>query len=154
MAILEIDGKEYQAKATFKFDRLADKKYSEEDNNGNKMGGFMTLYMNLLQYSTKHLIAFWDCGLEHYKEKPTIEKIEEALEARIEQDGDAEQLFKEAFSVVDQSGFFKIQARNFWKDFAVIKETGKTKEEKDDNKKMYERLTERRKELTESTTTN
>lgn len=148
MALLEIKGKEYEAKCTFKFDRLADKKYSEEDKDGNSMGGFMSLYMNLLQYSHKHLVAFWDCGLDYLgKDKPSISDIEEALEARIEEDDDTEKLFQEAFNAVDQSGFFKKQAKNFWKDFETVKEQGKTDEEKADNLKMYNMMIARREEL-------
>lgn len=150
MTFLEIKGKDYEAKCTFKFERLADKKYSEEDKNGNKTDGFMSVYMNLLDYSNKHLLAFWDCALEYLgKEKPKIEDIEDALMARIDEDDDTEQLFKEAFNAVDQSGFFKKQAKNFWKDLEMMKEVGKTEEEKEENLKVFNRLQAARKELTE-----
>ena len=118
MAFLEIKGKQYEAKATFKFERLAEKKYSETGKDGNEVGGFMNVYMNLLEYSNKYLLAFWDCGLDYLgSSKPKIEDIETAILERIEQDDDTEPVFKEAFKVVDQSGFFRKQAKNFWKDF-------------------------------------
>jgi hypothetical protein len=148
MALLEINGKDYEAKCTFKFDRLADKKYAEEKEE-NSLGGFMNIYMNLLEYSNKHLLAFWDCGLEYLgKDKPKLEDIEAAIEARIEADEDTEPLFKEAFNAVDQSGFFKKQAKKFWKDFELMKKAGKTDEEKKQNEEMYKRMQEARKELT------
>ncbi|CAH0185882.1 tail assembly chaperone [Peribacillus simplex] len=151
MAILEINGKDYEAKCTFKFERLAEKKYVEKDKNENEVSGFMSVYMNLLQYSNKHLLAFWDCALEYLakSDKPKIEDIEEALMKRIEEDDDTEKLFKEAFNAVDQSGFFKKQAKNFWKDFELMKDLGKTEEEKAENLKVYNSLKEARNELTE-----
>ncbi|WP_258831446.1 tail assembly chaperone [Peribacillus frigoritolerans] len=151
MAILEINGKDYEAKCTFKFERLAEKKYAEKDKSENELGGFMSVYMNLLQYSNKHLLAFWDCALEYLSksDKPKIEDIEEALMKRIEEDDDTEKLFKEAFNAVDQSGFFKKQAKNFWKDFELMKDLGKTEEEKAENLKVYNALKEARSELTE-----
>lgn len=150
MAILVINDKDFEAKCTFKFDRLADKMYSSEDKEGNKMSGFMNVYMNLLQYDNKYLLAFWNCALDYMgKEKPKLEDIEEAIEKRIEEDGDTEQLFKEAFNTVDQSGFFKKQAKNFWKDFELMKDLGKTEEEKAENLKVYNALQGAKKELTE-----
>lgn len=148
MALLTINGRDYEAKCTFKFERLANKKYNSKDEKGNEIGGFMNLYMNLLDYDNDHLLAFWDCGLEHLgKDKPKLEEIEEALMERIEEDGDTEKLFKEAFQAVDESGFFKKKAKSFWKDFELLKETGKTKEEKEQNRLMYERMVQSRKEL-------
>jgi len=150
MARLTIKEKEYEGKCTFKFDRLADEKYSEKDEKGNVTGGFMSLYMNLLQFSNKHLVAFWDCALAYLgKDKPSIDDIEEAIEARIEADGGTELLFKEAFQSVDQSGFFRKQASNFWKSLEPMKNSGKTAEEKTSNLKMYNMMQDSRKELTE-----
>lgn len=148
MAILTINGKDYEAKCTFKFERLADEKYNEKDKDGNSIGGFMNLYMNLLEYNNKYLLAFWDCGLAHLgKDKPKLEDIEAAIEERIEQDGDTEQLFKEAFKAVDQSGFFKKQAKKFWKDFELMKDFGKDEEEKKQSKMAYDKMVKAKKEL-------
>lgn len=138
MARLKINEKEYEGKCSFKFDRLADKKYGAKDKDGNDAGGFMTLYMSLLQYSNNHLVAFWDCALENLgKDKPSIDAIEKAIEDRIDEDGDTAVMFQEAFKAVDESGFFKLQAKNFWKNLETMKESGKTVEEKAENLKMY-----------------
>lgn len=149
MAALTIKDKEYEGKCTFKFDRLADEKYNEEDTKGNKSGGFMNIYMNLLQQThNKYLVAFWVCALAHLgKEKPTEAQIEEAIEARIEEEGDAEGLFKETFRLVDESGFFKIQVKNFWKNLETLKESGNEDKDKADNLKMYNMMQEARAEL-------
>ncbi len=141
MAFLTINGKELEAKCNFRFERLADKKYSEQDKEGNDIGGFHALYSNLLQFSNKHLLAFWDCALDYLvKDKPKTEEIEAAIESRIEEDGDTEQLFKEAFEVIDESGFFKKQARNYWKNINAYKESGKTEEEKAERAKQADIL--------------
>lgn len=150
MAFLTIDGKDYEAKCNFKFDRVAEERYNEADKDGNKMGGFMSIYMNLLQFDPTALSAFWDCALSHLGKnlKPSQEQIENALMEKIEEEGDTEGLIKEAFGVIDNSGFFKKQAKNFWKDLEIMKDTGKTKEEKADNLMMYNRLHEAKKEIT------
>lgn len=148
MAILTIKEKDYEAKCNFKFDKLADEKYSEEDKNGNKSGGFHTIYTGLLQYSNKHLVYFWDCALAYLgKAKPSLADIEEALETRIEADGDTEYLFKEAFKTVDESGFFKRQAKNFWRNMENFKKTGKTEEEQKQNEQGINMLIQARDEL-------
>lgn len=150
MARLTIKDRDYEGKCTFRFDRLADSKYNSDDAKGNETGGFMSIYMGLLQYDNKYLSAFWDCALEYLnKDRPKLSDIETAIEDRIEEDEDTELLFKEAFNAVDQSGFFKKQAKNFWKNLAVMKETGKTEEEKAENIKMYKMMEESREELTE-----
>jgi hypothetical protein len=148
MAILTINGTDHEAKCNFKFDRLAEERYNEADKDGNKMGGFMSIYMNLLQFDPTALSAFWDCALSHLgKGKPGQEDIENALMEQIDKEGDTEGLIKEAFGVIDNSGFFKKQAKNFWKDLEMLKDSGKTKEEKADNLMMYNRLHEAKKEI-------
>jgi len=148
-AILEIGGKDYEAKCTFKFDRVADAKYNQKDKDGNETGGFSAIYTGLLQYSTKSLLQFWDCGLAYLgKNGPKLEEIEEALDAKIEEFGDIEPLFKEAFQTIDNSGFFKLQVKSFWKNIDLFEKTGKTEEEKEQNKKGVEMMKEARNELT------
>ncbi|MFL0365382.1 tail assembly chaperone [Pseudobacillus sp. 179-B 2D1 NHS] len=149
MALLTVNGKELQGKCTFRFDKLADKKYSAMDENGNETGGFHNIYLNLLQFSNKHLVAFWDCALDYLgKDKPSVEEIEGALEARFEEDGDTEKAFKEAFRAVDESAFFRRQAKNFWRDLEMMKETGADEEAKATNLKVYKMMTKAREELT------
>lgn len=149
MTFLVINEKEFEAKCNFRFDKYADKKYGELDENGQKSNGFHNIYLNLLQFSNRHLVHFWDCALEHHgKEKPSIEQIEEALEARFEEDGDTIPAFKDAFVMVDDSAFFKKQAKSFWKNMELMKATGSDEEEKEQNKKAYETMKEAHEELT------
>jgi len=143
MALLKIKDKEYKAKCTFKFDRLADEKYNEEDKKGNKAGGFMNLLNNLLEFDTNYVTAFWYCALEYLgKDKPSLADIEEAIELRIEEDGDTEKLVKEAYNELTDSGFFKMRTKKYWKNIEILKTTGKTDEEKAENLKMYNMMQE------------
>lgn len=149
MATLTIKGKEYEGKCNFKFDRLADEKYNEGDAKGNKTGGFMNIYMNLMNYSNKHLVAFWDCALAHHgKSKPSVDDIEEALMDLIDENEGTEELFAEAFKAVDESGFYKKQATQFWKNLEALKESGDTPEKKEQSEKAYQQLIETREALT------
>lgn len=152
MPFLEINGKEYEAKTNFKFERAADAKYSRTED-GQDIGGFLTIYLGLLQYETKAVLQFWDCALAHYKEnKPSIEEIEEAIEARIEQDGDTEKLLKEAFRALDDAGFFKKQLRSIWKELTAVPKAKKNETEEEtkrrtEQKQVAEAMEQRRKDL-------
>lgn len=150
MAFLLIDGVEHEAKFNFKFSKVAEEKYGEMDEKGNKSGGFHSVYMGLLQGSNDSLVAFWDCGLSYLKgkDKPSLEAIQDAIVERIEEDEDTEPMIKEAYQAIDQSGFFKQQSKKFWKNIELMKSTGKTDEEKERNLKVYDMLVEAKKELT------
>lgn len=149
MAFLAINNKDFEAKCNFRFDKYADKKYGEVNEDGQKTNGFQDIYLNLLQYSNRHLVQFWDCALEHYgKDKPSILEIEEALEKRFEEDDDTIPAFKEAFAMVDGSAFFRKQAKNFWKNIDLMKVTGSDEDEKEKNAKAYETMKENYEELT------
>lgn len=150
-AFLTIDGKEHQAKFNFLFAKRAKEKYSEPDEKGKKSDGFNSIYLGLLQASNESLVAFWDCGLAHLsgKDKPSVEEIELAIAERAEQDEDTIGMLKEAYNAIDDSGFFKQQSKKFWSNFEMVKTSGKTDEEKDRNKAMYETLIQSKKELKE-----
>lgn len=149
MTTLEIAGKQQEAKFGFAFKNLADKNYSKKDKDGNAAGGFNGIYTGLLQFDIDALKAFWDCGLAHLgtKGRPSITEIEKALEARIDADGETDQLFKEAFKAIDASGFFKKDAKMFWKNLELFKTTGKTEAEKADNEKGAKMLLDAHDEL-------
>ena len=135
MATLTIAGKQLDVKFGFAFKNLADKNYGQKDKEGNDVGGFSSIYTGLLQFDIEALKAFWDCGLAHLgsKERPKITEIEKGLEERIDEDGGTEELFKEAFREIDSSGFFKKDAKMFWKNLEKFKNLGKTDEEKEEN---------------------
>jgi len=150
MAILKIKEKDFVAKCAFKFNKWADEKYNDENKKGDKAGGFMNIYNNLLEFETNYLAAFWDCALAYLgKEKPSLSEIEDAIEARIEEDGDTEKLIKEAFNELTDSGFFKMKAKKYWKNLEILKITGKTEDEKKENLKMYNMMQENKNAMKE-----
>lgn len=137
MAYLTIKDSQYEAKTTFKFEKKANAKYSTKEE-GTELNGFMSLYLNLLAgENNETLIQFWDCALAHYKDnQPSVEAIEEALEERVDELGEVEPLFQEAFLVLDKSGFFKKQANTFKK--GLLTETKPQKNETQEQKKERE----------------
>lgn len=121
MPTLTIGNKQYEARTDFKFERVANEKYNEKDSEGNKQGGLINIYSNLLEYDTLYLAAFWDCALAHLKsDKPSLEAIESAILTHIEEHGDADQLFKDAFQRLDNSGFFKKKVKKYWKNLNMM----------------------------------
>jgi hypothetical protein len=108
MTAIIINEKQYKARCDFKFERLANEKYSEKAD-GQELDGFMSIYLGLLQYSNTALLGFWDCSLSHYKnEKPKLEDIEDAIADQLENDEDP---FNIAFQALDRAGFFKKRAQ-------------------------------------------
>lgn len=146
MATLTIGKDQHEAKYGFAFKNLADKNYNETDREGNETGGFISIYQGLLQFNLDALKAFWDCGLAHLKKRPSMAQIETALEERIEEDGDTEKLFKEAFQEINASGFFKKDAKTFWKNLDMFKEMG-TEQEQAENAKAVQMLLDTKAEL-------
>lgn len=151
MANLTINGTEHEAKFNFLFSKRADEKYAETDINGNKSSGFHAVYMGLLQSSNDALVAFWDCGLAHIKgkDKPSVEDIQDAIVARIDEDEDTTPLLKEAYKAIDESGFFKQQSKKLWSNLEMMKTTGDTDEERERNLKVYNTLAGYRNDLTD-----
>jgi Phage tail assembly chaperone protein, TAC len=117
MAYLTIKGKEYEARTDFKFQRTADKKYTNKE-----ASGFMVIYAGLLDGDVGQLASFWDCAISHHKQRPSLDDIEEALYEAGGEEQDYEQLFKDAFSQLDNAGFFRKQVNNYWKNAEMMKD--------------------------------
>jgi hypothetical protein len=129
MPTLSVNKEQYEGKVSFKFSEVADKKYAKETDQG-ETDGMHVIYSQLLEGNTAALSSFWDCALAHHKKRPTVEAIQEALEEQGEED-DYDTLFKEAFSAMDKSGFFKKRRKNFWKNLDMFEKFVKTEEEKE-----------------------
>ncbi|WP_159315862.1 tail assembly chaperone [Mammaliicoccus sciuri] len=114
---LNINGKEYEAKATFFFDKVA-KKFSKEetDENGKKVksSGFNAIYGGILERETDSIADFWECATAHEKVKPSREDIETAIMEEIDKTNDTINLLQGALQIMNESGFFKQKSRLYW----------------------------------------
>ena len=148
-AFLTIKGKEIEAKCTFGFQALADKKYSKKKEASDPDNGFESIYTGLLEYSNDALVAFWECATTYLgkNDRPSVQDIQEALEARFEEDGDTETATREAFNAIDESSFFKKKASTFWKNVESMKDFGETDEERKQSHQTYKLLTEAKNEV-------
>ena len=143
-AFLNIKDKEYEAKGTFAFAKRAKQEYPTKENNDS----FSDIFMGLIQNDEEALVKFWDCGTAYIPRRDfKREDIEKAIEARIEEEGDTINLFKEAMSVLDDSAFFKRKAARLKNGLTILNTTGKTDQEKEENKKAYEFIKESMAEL-------
>lgn len=152
MAILNVNGIEYQGKCNFAFDQTADEKYNESDASGNKLGGFVSIYMKLLGDDLKGLLAFWDSACTNYgKKSPSKKEIENVLMEIIddEENGEeqVEQLFKDAFKAIHNSGFYRKQKNKLWEQFEKFEARAETEEEKEKAQADYKELLETRDKL-------
>jgi len=148
MATLTIGNKQYEARTDFKFERVANERYDQADPEGNKQGGLITIYSNLLEYDTLYLAAFWDCALSHLKgDKPSLDSIETAILNHIEEHGDADQLFKDAFQRLDNSGFFRKKVKKYWKNLNMMLDFVETEQEKKAVQEIIEEAKQARNDL-------
>jgi hypothetical protein len=113
MPTLNIKDKQIEGKIAFAFDRRADEKYTNPEQKG--VTGMETIYQNLLDGNVSGLSAFWDCATAYLKkDQPTRDLIEDAIESVLDEEGNADRLFREAFKALDESGFFSKKLKNFW----------------------------------------
>ena len=118
VTILEINGEEVKAKATFAFD-IAAKRFSEEneDKEGkkNKTPGFNVIYNGILERDTTRIADFWECATAYLgKKAPKREDIEQAIELYVDEHEDTINLLQGALQLMNNSGFFKQKSRQFW----------------------------------------
>lgn len=144
-AFLTIKGNEYEAKGTFAFAKRAKQEYQ----NGNEQtDAFSDIFMGIIQNDEEALVKFWDCGTAYIpNRKFKREDIEQALQERIDEEGDTLQLFKEAMSVLDDSAFFRRKAAKLKDGLTILNTQGKTEAEKEDNKRAYQMIKESLKDL-------
>jgi Phage tail assembly chaperone protein, TAC len=143
MPTLTINGNQYEAKCNFKFDIVSDEKYGKEN-----QSGFDIIYSNLLEKRMTGLLQFWNCALAYHKtkERPSVDAVATALEDKIEELGDGDTLFVEAFGAIDKSAFFKSQVNEFWKNVDLAEELA-NEDEKETATKRTKLLKDKRLEL-------
>lgn len=131
---LNVGETEWEGKPSYQFIFHAKDKYSQKDEKGNETPGVLYLYGQLLERDAESLIYFWDCMFSHHKKRPAISEIQEALAEASDDGENFEPLFKEAFQVMDESGFFEGDVKKFWKQMDIMDGYGET----DIEKKMFE----------------
>ncbi len=148
---LKINGKEYEAKATFFFDKVA-KKFSKEetDENGKKVksSGFNAIYGGILERETDSIADFWECAIAHEKVKPSREDIETAIMEEIDKTNDTINLLQGALQVMNESGFFKQKSRLYWSQMQKAPKMAK-EDERESMKAGIEVMKENYKEIME-----
>ena len=152
---LTIDKKVLTAKPSFGFARTADEKYGTYVKEiGRNKSGVNNILAGIVEGDVEAVVKFFDCGFAHLAERPTTEQIEEALEARIEKDGDVEPLLNDIYKAFATAGFFKKTTKEFWKNMELMQDFGATEAEKEQNRKAYDMMMERKTELKAHLTTN
>lgn len=116
--VLTINGEEVKAKATFLFDKKAEKFATEDkDNEGKttKVAGFNNIFNGLLERDTNSIADFWECATAYLgKNAPTREDIEKTLMGVVDEKQDSIELLQGALDILNNSGFFKQKSRLFW----------------------------------------
>ncbi|QFR56236.1 tail chaperone protein [Bacillus phage 000TH010] len=168
MLELRIGNEIVQGKVDFAFMKRANEKYGKvrtekHEMNGKehqeevKTPGYEVIYEGLLNSNYEALLHFWDCVFASRDKIPTLEEIGTALYEKMPADGDIDDLFKEAFQALDNSGFFKRAVRAYWKKMnSILKALEaqlKTKEDEEEKAMLtqgleqYKEMTKLREEL-------
>lgn len=139
---LTIGGTKYEGKATFAFIKETEKLGTFNESTSKLEGGIESLLTSLVQGEAQSLVDFWTAATAHYgkKERPSQAQVEQAIEEVVENGAELEDLLKEAYDFVRESGFFKKIVSTFWEQFEMAKKLGKTDEEKEQNLAMYEHM--------------
>lgn len=148
---LNINGKDYEAKATFFFDKVAKKFSTEEtDENGKKVKspGFNVIYGGILERETDSIADFWECATAHEKVKPSREDIETAIMEEIDKTNDTINLLQGALQIMNESGFFKQKSRLYWSQMQKAPKMAK-EDERESMKAGIEVMKENYKEIME-----
>lgn len=146
---LNINEKEYEAKATFFFDELAAKFATEEtDENGKKVKtpGFNVIYSGILERETSSILDFWECATAHLADKPSRQDIKTAIQNEINKTEDTIHLLQGALKIMNDSGFFKQKSRLYWLQMQKAPKMAK-EDEKETTKAGIEFMKENYKEI-------
>lgn len=148
---LTINEKEYTAKASFAFLKSVQSLGQFTEQTGKIEGGLEALITALVSNDIDSLVDFWSAATAHYgkKDKPTREQIETSLENIIEGGKDIEELFKEAYKFMRESGFFKKRIKLLWEQIEMMKTSGTTEEKKQENEQTYEQFMKMKAEIEE-----
>ncbi|MGX7417660.1 tail assembly chaperone [Carnobacterium gallinarum] len=106
MFTFDIKEKAYEVKGNLRFAKDVENQLSTKQDGINQLNGLPLLYMGLQSNSINALLNFLYYGIRS-SERPSMEVIEEALDARLEANEDAlDDLFLKAIGVMELSGFF------------------------------------------------
>lgn len=139
---LNIADTKYEAKASFAFIKVTEALGDFNEKTAKYAGGLETLLTSLVQFDAESLVDFWVAATAHYnkKERPSQIQVEQAIEDAVENGAELEDLLKDAYQFMSNSGFFKRKVTTFWEQFEMAKTMGKTDEEKEQNLAMYNHM--------------
>ncbi|WP_107839451.1 tail assembly chaperone [Metasolibacillus meyeri] len=153
MAILSIKEKEFELKFSVALDRKLNKDIKGENDNKNKLTGGLSKVMNdLLEMDIEALAkvfkAAMDIAPKEEKVVASIEEIMDAIELRMDEDGDATMIFSEVFAAIDASAFTRNELKKFVKNMKLVRFMRSKEVDKHTAVAMLQRMNESYKEIT------
>lgn len=154
MATIKINGKEFELKFNIKLDLDLNKaiKVEDEEKVSHKItGGFSKVINDLIDQNVGVLAKVFEVAAKGNKDfkNVTIDEILEAIEERMEEDGDADKLFKEVFEAIDRSAFTRNELKKFVNDMKLVRFMRSKEVSEDAALAMLNRLNSNYKSLTE-----
>lgn len=169
MATLHIKGEEFTLKFSIILDKLLNKHIKDEETGKAKSGreklsgGIQKILPELIDMDVETLAQVFDIAMKHAPKdkqvKATLDEILEAIDERMNEDGDATKIFADVFEAIDDSAFSRNELQKFVDNTKLIKHLKSEELDEETAKLMlqrfntgYERIT--NKVLFEAETTN
>ena len=126
MAILNIKGEEFELKFSILLDKLLNKHIKDEEAAQGKQkltGGISKVLPQLIDMDVEILAEVFKVAIDAKKliKGLTLDDVLEAIDERMNEDGDAVKIFTDVFEAIDQSAFSRNELAKFVENMKLVK---------------------------------
>lgn len=128
MAVLNIKGEEFELKFSIILDKLLNKHIKDDEAAQGKQkltGGISKVLPQLIDMDVETLAEIFEIALKHAPKdkqiKASFDEILEAIDERMNEDGDAVKIFTDVFEAIDQSAFSRNELAKFVENMKLVK---------------------------------
>ena len=128
MAILNIKGEEFELKFSILLDKLLNKNIEDDEKTTGKQkvtGGISKVLPQLIDMDVETLARVFEIAIKYAPKdkqiKASTDDIYEAIDERMNEDGDAVKIFTDVFEAIDQSAFSRNELAKFVENMKLVK---------------------------------
>lgn len=128
MAILNIKDQEFELKFSILLDKLLNKNIKDDEETTGKQkltGGISKVLPQLIDMDVETLAQVFEIAIKYAPKdkqiKVSTDDIYEAIDERMNEDGDAVKIFTDVFEAIDQSAFSRNELAKFVENMKLVK---------------------------------
>lgn len=128
MAVLNIKGEEFELKFSIILDKLLNKHIKDDEETTGKQkltGGISKVLPQLIDMDVETLAQVFEIAIKHAPKDKKInvnpDDIYEAIDERMNEDGDAVKIFTDVFEAIDNSAFSRNELAKFVENMKLVK---------------------------------